>query len=117
MKGNLLLIAALSGELKPLVTHPGVKGWRRLPSTKGTEVWERTHVDGRWLAVCAGMGAHRAALAFTEAEKTMWPDAVCSIGWAGALDAGIRSGEVWGVSLGGDTQAGERCCFSNRLDS
>ena len=116
MKGNLLLIAALSGELKPLVTHAGVKGWRRLPSTKGTEVWERTHVDGRWLAVCAGMGAQRAALAFAEAEKTMRPDAVCSIGWAGALDAGIRSGEVWGASLVVDTQTGERFRPANCIE-
>jgi adenosylhomocysteine nucleosidase len=116
MKGNLLLIAALSGELKPLVTHRGVKGWRRVPSTKGTEVWERTHADGRWLAVCAGMGARRAVLAFAEAEKTMQPDAVCSIGWAGALDAGIRSGEVWGASLVVDTQTGERFRPANCLE-
>jgi adenosylhomocysteine nucleosidase len=108
MKGNIAIVAALSGELKPLVTHTTARSWKRRPSGRGTEVWEYRHGDGCWLAVCGGMGGERATLAFAEAEKAAPIDAVCSVGWAGSLDAKIVAAAVSGVSLVIDTKTGER---------
>lgn len=117
MNGNILIVAALSGELKPLVRHATAKRWTRLPSAKGTEVWEHKHAGGRWLAVCAGMGSERVAAAFAEGEKNMRADAVLSVGWAGALDSTIASGAVCFASLVVDTQTGERSRPANRLNN
>jgi adenosylhomocysteine nucleosidase len=108
MKGNVAIIAALRGELKPFVAHKDAKSWKRRTSSKGTEVWEYRHADGCWLAVYAGMGEARAVIAFAEAEKIVPLDAVCSAGWAGSLDGMLQSGTVYGASLVIDTKTGER---------
>jgi adenosylhomocysteine nucleosidase len=108
MNGNIAIIAALSGELRPFVTHASAKHWQRLPSSKGTKVWQYRHAKGSWLAVCAGMGCERASLAFAEAEKIITIDAACSVGWAGALDAKVSWGTVSSVSQVIDTKTGER---------
>lgn len=108
MKGNIAIIAALSGELKPLVTHRTSGSWKRISSSPGTEVWEYRHKDGCWLAVCAGMGSSRAATAFAEAEKAMALDAVCSVGWAGSLRESIRAGSVLSPALIVDAGTGEQ---------
>ncbi|MBB5345915.1 phosphorylase family protein [Tunturibacter empetritectus] len=108
MKGNIAIIAALEGELKPLVRGRGAGSWKRRESSKGCSVWEYRHADGCWIAACAGMGEVRAALAFAEAEKIAAIDAVCSVGWAGALDGTIAAESVSGVSLVIDTKTGER---------
>jgi adenosylhomocysteine nucleosidase len=117
VKGNIAIIAALSGELKPLVTDPSAKSWKRLESSKGTEVWEYRHKEGCWLAVCAGMGGGRATVALAEAGRHMQIDAVCSVGWAGALDASIPAGAVCWVSQVVDTSTGERFRPAHWLDS
>jgi adenosylhomocysteine nucleosidase len=108
MKGNVAIIAALSGELKPLVRHPSAKGWRQRQAVRGVEVWEYRHAGGSWVAVCGGMGMMRAAAAFAEAEKVAVIGAVCSVGWAGALDAEFAAGSVSRVSQVIDTKTGER---------
>jgi adenosylhomocysteine nucleosidase len=108
MKGNIAIIAALRGELKPFVRHATARNWQRRSSGKGIEAWEYRHADGCWLTVCAGMGESRAAAAFAEAEKIAPLDAVCSVGWAGALDGAFRSGAVISPSLVIDTNTGER---------
>jgi adenosylhomocysteine nucleosidase len=108
MKGNVAIIAALSGELKPLMRHSSANGWRRREAGRDVEVWEYRHVGGCWVAVCGGMGMMRAAAAFAEAEKVATIDAVCSVGWAGALDAGLAVGAVRRVAKVIDTKTGER---------
>jgi adenosylhomocysteine nucleosidase len=99
------IIAALPGELKPLV-----RGWEQLPAVKGSGVrmWQRplSGSDDEVVAVCAGMGAAAARRAFTAAEFLGAMDLVLSVGWAGAL------GDFPGVSIVAteiiDTQTGER---------
>jgi adenosylhomocysteine nucleosidase len=108
MKGNIAIVAALEGELKPFVHGPGARKWKRRPSTEGCSLWEYHHADGCWIAACAGMGEARAAFAFAEAEKVAAIEAVCSVGWAGALDDAIRAESVSSVSLVIDTKTGER---------
>jgi adenosylhomocysteine nucleosidase len=112
VKGNIAIIAALAAELKPLVSDRTAQ-WKRLDSSKGTEVWEYRHKDGCWVAACAGMGADRARLAFAEVEKVMTVDAVCSVGWAGALIASIPAASVCWVKEVVDTGTGERFRVAN----
>ena len=88
------IVAALPGELKPLV-----RGWASEVATDGTRKW--THRDGNdiWIATCAGMGADAARRAFAAAEADGPLHIVLSVGWAGALDSGINPGEARMVSV------------------
>lgn len=99
------IIAALPGELKPLVRHapqlPVVRG-------SGIRMWEWERGGLQVVAVCAGMGAAAARRAFTAAEHTGWLDEVLSVGWAGALSDAARPGTCYSVSEVIDAQTGER---------
>jgi len=108
MNGNIALIAALPGELRPLVNHKTAKAWRLCSAPPGVKLWEYAHADGCWIAVCAGIGADRATRAFEAAERHAGIDAVCSVGWAGSLDQRIGPGSVVSASLVVDAQTGER---------
>ncbi|NYF80400.1 phosphorylase [Granulicella arctica] len=108
MNGTIAIIAALPGELKPLVSPPRGERWQRLKAGKGTVLWERRHARGRWIAGCSGMGGSRAVIALREMERYAKFDAICSIGWAGALDPTISAASVWHVARVIDTQTGER---------
>jgi adenosylhomocysteine nucleosidase len=108
VKGTLAIIAALPGELKPLVSpRVGVR-WQRLKAGKGTVLWEHKHAGGRWIAACSGMGGAAAILALQEIERYAKVDAICSVGWAGALDPTISAGSVWHVAHIIDSRTGER---------
>jgi adenosylhomocysteine nucleosidase len=98
------IIAALPGELKPLV-----RGWERQRSgVKGLSVWRATRVGDELIAVCGGMGASAALRSFTAAESFGSLDMVLSVGWAGALDSGMRTGQCYIPSEVIDVQTGER---------
>jgi adenosylhomocysteine nucleosidase len=115
MNGNIAIVAALEGELKPFVYGPSARKWRRRQSREGCSLWEYRHAGGCWIATCAGMGGDRASVAFAEAEKIVAINAVCSVGWAGALDRAIRVESVSSVSLVVDTKTGERFRPSDSL--
>jgi adenosylhomocysteine nucleosidase len=99
------IIAAMPGELKPLVRHVP-----RLPVVRGSGIslweWERGNLEV--VAVCAGMGAAAARRAFTAAEHTGSLDEVLSVGWAGALAERAKVGECYIPSEVIDAQTGER---------
>jgi adenosylhomocysteine nucleosidase len=98
------IIAALPGELKPLV-----KGWRRAAtSAKSTKKWILSRGGDEWIAVCAGMGAEAARRAFTAAESDGPLDLVLSVGWAGALRAEVGAGTVQVPTVVIDAQTGEQ---------
>jgi adenosylhomocysteine nucleosidase len=97
------IIAALPGELKPLV-----RGWDSSSAERGTQKWTHHEGDDTWVAVCSGMGADAARRAFAAAEADGPLEMVLSVGWAGALDAGIRPGEARVVSVIVDAESGER---------
>ncbi|HMD61520.1 MAG TPA: hypothetical protein VKG78_08820 [Opitutaceae bacterium] len=99
---RVAIIAAFSGELKPLV-----RGWAR-KSRGGVGLWLRRHADGEWVAACAGIGADAAARAFTEVERDGPVDMVISTGWAGALSADFAAGRAFGVCGVIDARTGER---------
>jgi adenosylhomocysteine nucleosidase len=98
------IIAALPGELKPLV-----RGWQRLnPGTRGISLWKYGQQGDELIAVAGGMGSAAATRSFTAAEFFGPLDLVLSVGWAGALDSGMRTGECYIPSEIIDTQTGER---------
>lgn len=99
------IIAALPGELKPLVRS----GWRRAPAKRKTvRKWTARIGDADCVAVCGGMGSHAARLAFEEAIADGPLDVVLSVGWAGALRADLGAGGTCVASTVVDAQTGER---------
>ena len=98
------IIAALQGELKPLV-----KDWEHVKtSTPGAKKWVRRHGDDVWIAVCAGMGADAARRAFVECEHDGPLEMVLSVGWAGALGDEISAGTAQVPSGVIDSETGEQ---------
>jgi len=98
------IIAALPGELKPLV-----RGWQASTLKDGTRLWTRTVPNGDvWVAACSGMGAEAARRAFAGAEAGGPLDQVLSVGWAGAVFEGVKPGEALRLSAIIDAKTGER---------
>ncbi len=116
MKGTIAIIAALPGELKPLVSPMQGTRWQRLKASKGTVLWEYAPpgTGARWIAGCSGMGGERAMVALSEIECYARADAICSVGWAGALDGAMSAASVWHVAEVIDTQTGERFSTSQK---
>ena len=98
------IIAALPGELQPLVRR-----WQRMPASRGSgiSIWQRREGEDEVIAVCAGMGAPAARRAFVAAEYLGSLDLVLSVGWAGALVADCEPGECFVASEVIDAQTGE----------
>ena len=101
---RVAIIAALPGELKPLV-----KNWQR-SSTQiaGAKVWTLARGEDVWIATCAGMGADAARRAYTAASGDTPLDMLLSIGWAGSLQADIAAGTVHVPTMVIDAQTGEQ---------
>jgi adenosylhomocysteine nucleosidase len=98
------IIAALSGELKPLV-----RGWERQPTgVKGISVWTQVRGDDELIAVCGGMGWEAAIRSFSAAEFLGALDLVLSVGWVGALVEEAKTGECYVPSEIIDAKTGER---------
>ena len=95
------IIAAMSGELTPLV-----RGWQR-KSHNGVHTWAHRD-DNLYVAACAGAGQAAATRAFAEIEKDSPIDLVFSIGWAGALTPDLAPGTAHNVAGVIDVQTGER---------
>jgi adenosylhomocysteine nucleosidase len=97
------IIAAMAGELKPLV-----QGWKAMPARHGESAWQGT-VDGdSCIAVCAGMGKEAAARACAVAAQDVPLTALVSVGWAGALSCGLQAGSAYVVNEVVDDATGER---------
>jgi Nucleoside phosphorylase len=102
------IIAALQGELRPLV-----RGWERQPTgVKGISVWTTIRGDDELIAVCGGMGWEAAIRSFSAAEFMGALDLVLSVGWVGALSDEAKTGECYVPSEIIDAQTGERCLLT-----
>jgi adenosylhomocysteine nucleosidase len=129
---RVAIIAAMPGELKPLV-----RGWWHERSN-GVDLWRSGFLNengdgGEWIAACAGAGVEAATRAFAEAERAFRGsrspvgtrssaetraaaeaeeavsiDALVSTGWAGALREELTPGEAYRVSGVIDARTGER---------
>ena len=107
---RIAIIAAMQGELKPLV-----KGWKRVPTgQRFVAKWTQDSGCDRWIAVCAGMGAEAATRAFAQAEMDGPVDMVLSIGWAGALRDEGYPGEFFIPNIVVNAQTGERFMLAER---
>lgn len=96
------IIAAMPGELKPLV-----RGWQN--STRNDiHFWAQRNEEEEWIAACAGAGQAAATRAFAALEDGGPIDLIFSIGWAGALRAGLSPGSAHNVAGVIDIQTGER---------
>jgi adenosylhomocysteine nucleosidase len=104
---RIAILAALPGELKPLV-----KGWERVPSpTRGISLWvttSGTDASDEYIAVCGGMGAPAALRSFAAAEQFGTLDLAISVGWAGALTSAMQTGHCYLASEVIDVLTGER---------
>jgi adenosylhomocysteine nucleosidase len=100
---RVALIAALEREVAPLV-----KSWKRV---------ERQHEGRRYVffehdetvCVCGGIGVQAARRAAEAAIALYHPAVVQSVGFAGALDASLRVGDIFIPSVVLDTRDGSRC--------
>jgi adenosylhomocysteine nucleosidase len=101
---RVAIVAALPGELKPLV-----KGWRH-ERRNGVDLWHERFAgdDGACIAACAGMGVDRASAAFTAVETFGAVHAAISVGWAGALRPYMEPGLAACVREVVDAKTGER---------
>jgi adenosylhomocysteine nucleosidase len=97
-----VIIAAMAGELKPLV-----RGWLH-ERRGGVDVWRRKFEGGDWVAACGGAGVDAAKKAFAEVERDGAVDLVISTGWAGALGDDFATGRAFHVGRVVDARTGER---------
>jgi adenosylhomocysteine nucleosidase len=100
------IIAAMPGELKPLVRNP-VGGWRHEKRNR-VDLWRWRYDAGEWVAACAGAGQNAATRALAEIEKDGPVASVLSVGWVGALADAYLPGEAYRVTGVIDTLTGER---------
>jgi len=101
---RIAIIAALPGELKPLV-----KDWRRISTgVTGTKMWTLSRDADTWIAVCAGMGADAVLRAYAIAASNGPLDMLLSIGWAGSLHEEVPPGTVQIPTVVIDAQTGEQ---------
>ena len=99
---KIAIIAALAGELKPLV-----QGWERT-AVDGGVVYRSRLEEVELIAVHCGIGREPAARACQVALEGGKPDALVSIGWAGALSCGMKPGLSHTVHQVVDASTGER---------
>jgi nucleoside phosphorylase len=99
---RIAIIAAMPGELKPLVC-----GWEHECRNR-VEIWQWRFDEGEWVAACAGAGVDAAARAFAEIEKDGPVSFVISTGWAGALSEEFEAGSAYRVCGVVDARTGER---------
>ena len=76
MKARIAIVAAMAGELRPLV-----KGWKREMTPEGVTIYTSDEA----VAVFAGLGLQRARLATAAALRLGPIRRIISAGWAGGL--------------------------------
>jgi adenosylhomocysteine nucleosidase len=100
MNDAIVIIAAMPGELKPLV-----RSWAALESKEGVDGWQ--HPNGPIMAFAGGMGANAAMRCFARARQVCEPMQLMSVGWAGALRDELSPGSVVRASMVRDLNTGE----------
>lgn len=96
---SIAIIAALPGELKPLV-----RGWQQ----RGRNVWAGRIGGVEAIAIAGGMGAAAAERAVERAFAESKPNILVSYGWAGALTCAVKPRTACAISEVIDAVSGER---------
>jgi adenosylhomocysteine nucleosidase len=102
MKPRVAIIAALRGELKPLV-----QGWAE-ESRDGAHIFRKQLENADCLAIAGGIGRESASRACITALKGGALAGILSVGWAGALSCGMKPGYAFAVNEIIDASTGER---------
>jgi len=87
------IIAALEREVRPLMKSKEV-GWRVHEREHGGRRFRFLADDNDVILVCAGIGAEAARRAAVAMIELYAPTVIYSVGFAGALDPGLKAGEV-----------------------
>jgi len=95
----IAIIAALPGELNPLV-----RGWCRA----GQYVWTGSLNGHEAIAVAGGIGSAAASRAVSIALSHARPDALISYGWTGAITCALKPPSAYAISEIIDHGTGER---------
>jgi adenosylhomocysteine nucleosidase len=98
-RARIAIIAALPGELAPLV-----RGWQK--TAKNT--WTGAIGDHACVAIAGGMGAAAANHAVAQIRSEFNPTALVSYGWAGALTCAVKPGMACVISEVVDITSGKR---------
>jgi adenosylhomocysteine nucleosidase len=98
---RIAIIAALPGELKPLVANGS---WRRSESN----VWTGTINGHEAIAVAGGIGSAAASQAVDLVLAHGSPDALVSYGWAGAITCAVKPPDAFAISEVVDHSSRER---------
>ena len=85
---RVAIVAALEREVRPLV-----KGWRISEKDYGGRRF-RFYENGGSTAVCAGIGGEAARRAAEAVIALYGPEVIYSAGFAGALDSGLKVGDL-----------------------
>jgi len=104
--GRIAIIAAMPGELKPLVAN----GTWRLSESKmpGLHLWTGTVNDHEAVAVAGGIGAACAERAVGLALSHGPAEALISYGWSGAITCAVKPPDAFAISEVVDHTSGER---------
>lgn len=120
MTERIGIVAALAGELRPLV-----QGWRRVRlqdsrqddrdggDGHGVFAWEGELGGAGCIAVACGIGRAAAERACALALGSGQLSALVSIGWAGALSCGVSPGTAYPITELVDAATGERFASSS----
>ena len=100
MNDAIVIIAAMPGELKPLV-----RSWAALETKDGVDGWQ--HPNGPIMAFAGGMGSNAALRSFARARQVCEPIQLLSVGWAGALREELAPGSIIRASMVRDLKTGE----------
>jgi nucleoside phosphorylase len=90
----LLIVAALEEELK---TGLALCGDPRKIDCKGTKLWQAVRGDKTIRFLRTGVGPRRAATSLEETLRMIVPSHILVIGYAGALDPGLKLGNLVAV--------------------
>jgi adenosylhomocysteine nucleosidase len=96
---RIAIIAALPGELKPLV-----RGWTH----QGPNIWTGSIAGHEAIAIAGGIGPASATRAAQVAFSHGHPDALISYGWAGALTCALKPPSAHSITEIIDNGTGRR---------
>jgi adenosylhomocysteine nucleosidase len=102
---NIAIIAALPGELKPLV-----RGWE----SRGRNMWAGRIAGCEAFAIAGGIGAAAAKRAVERAVAEANPNALISYGWAGALTCAVKPPDACVISEIVNAASGEHFATASR---
>jgi adenosylhomocysteine nucleosidase len=103
---KLAIVAALEREVRPLV-----KKWRVHEKDHGGRSF-RFFEEGETVLVCGGIGAEAARRAAEAVMAIYSPHMVYSVGFAGALEPGLKAGDVFQPAQVIDARDGSRVDLS-----